>query len=88
MNVKFRASFEKDIKKIANEKIRERITIIIAEMEKAKSILEVSSVKKLKGGDNFYRVKIADFRIGLVLEKGTVEFVRCLHRKEIYRFFP
>jgi mRNA interferase RelE/StbE len=35
-----------------------------------------------------YSIRIGDYRIGLALEKDTLVFVRCLHRKEIYRFFP
>ncbi|WP_417909752.1 type II toxin-antitoxin system RelE family toxin [Candidatus Electronema sp. PJ] len=45
-------------------------------------------MKKLKGYDTFYRVRIGDYRIGLKLAEDGLIFVRCLHRKEIYRYFP
>jgi mRNA interferase RelE/StbE len=38
--------------------------------------------------DTFYRVRIGDYRIGLELAGDELIFVRCLHRKEIYRYFP
>ena len=31
---------------------------------------------------------VGDYRVGLVFEHGDVTFVRCLDRKEIYRYFP
>jgi mRNA-degrading endonuclease RelE of RelBE toxin-antitoxin system len=31
---------------------------------------------------------MGDYRLGFVFEQGVVTFVRCLQRKEIYRYFP
>jgi mRNA-degrading endonuclease RelE of RelBE toxin-antitoxin system len=31
---------------------------------------------------------VGDYRVGFVFEHGAVTFVRCLDRKEIYRYFP
>jgi len=35
-----------------------------------------------------YRIGIGDYRIGLILEDETLIFVRFLHRKDLYRYFP
>ncbi|MGA1264796.1 MAG: type II toxin-antitoxin system RelE family toxin, partial [Prochlorothrix sp.] len=49
---------------------------------------------KLKGYDTYYRIRVGDYRIGLEVlhqsDSGNLEivFVRVLHRKEIYRYFP
>ena len=40
------------------------------------------------GNENYYRFRVGDYRIGIVIEEDTVVFVRCLHRREIYRYFP
>ena len=49
----------------------------------------LSSVTKLSGGSgDFYRIRVGDYRLGLELEGEEVVFVRCLHRREIYRYFP
>ncbi len=53
-----------------------------------KSITEIKNIKDLKGSDVHFRIRIGDYRIGLVIEKKEVHLVRILHRKEIYRFFP
>lgn len=47
-------------------------------------------VQKLKGYQNYYRLRIGDYRVGLRIdsESHVVEFCRVLHRKEIYRKFP
>ena len=45
-------------------------------------------LKKLSGGGDYYRIRVGDYRTGIALEGETVAFVRCLHRKEIYRYFP
>ncbi|MGB5593914.1 MAG: type II toxin-antitoxin system RelE/ParE family toxin, partial [Crocosphaera sp.] len=42
----------------------------------------------LKGYQSFYRIKIGDYRIGIEADNNELIFVRFLHRKEIYRFFP
>jgi mRNA-degrading endonuclease RelE of RelBE toxin-antitoxin system len=31
---------------------------------------------------------VGNYRLGLIIEAETVIFVRVLHRKEIYRYFP
>ena len=48
----------------------------------------VSDKEKLGGAGNFFRIRIGDYRIGLALEGEGVEFVRCLPRRDLYRYFP
>lgn len=36
----------------------------------------------------FYRIRIREYLLGLEVEDGTVTMIRCLHRKEVYRYFP
>ena len=43
---------------------------------------------KLQGGDDFYRIRVGDYRLGIIVELEAVVFVRCLNRREIYRYFP
>jgi mRNA interferase RelE/StbE len=88
MNTQFRASFATDIRKIKNKKTLARIKETLEAVEDAQGLHELAHVKKLKGEENYYRIKIGDYRIGLVIEGNVVFFVRCLNRKDIYRFFP
>ncbi len=42
----------------------------------------------MSGFHDFYRIRIGDYRIGIALANAAVEFIRCLPRKDLYRFFP
>jgi mRNA interferase RelE/StbE len=88
MNTAFRKSFAKDLKKIKERKLLDQIQAVIEEVEKVDNPQQISGLKKLSGSDHCYRIRIGDYRMGIVIEEETVEFVRCLHRKDLYRFFP
>ncbi|MEW5817049.1 MAG: type II toxin-antitoxin system RelE/ParE family toxin [Spirochaetota bacterium] len=88
MNVQFRVSFSKDIRNIKNHDLLSRIKEAIERVEKAQNLQDISNLKRLKGGSNCWRIRVGEYRIGLTIENDTVTFVRCLNRKEIYRYFP
>lgn len=88
MKTTFRQSFSRDLKDIRDRKILHRVEETIKDVEDADSLTEIKNLKKLRGGKNHYRIRIGDFRIGLTLKQETVEFVRCLSRKDLYRYFP
>jgi mRNA interferase RelE/StbE len=69
-------------------KILERIQQVIEEVEVANMLIEIRNIKALQGYEGFYRIRVGDYRIGLFIEKGVVAFIRVLHRKEVYRYFP
>ena len=88
MKVEFRDSFAKDLKGVKEKGLLQRVQEIIKAIEEANSLTELSNLKKLKGGGNYFRVRVGDYRIGIALENDTVTFVRFLNRKEIYKYFP
>ena len=89
MKVEFRKCFEKDLKKKAREsELRLSIRKTIEQVIEAKSIWDIRNLKKLKAEGNYYRIRLGNYRIGLKIEEDTVVFVRFLHRREIYRYFP
>ena len=88
MNVQFRSSFIKDIKGLSDKRLKDRIKAAVAQVEAAHTLQEIGDLKKLKGSRNYYRIRMGDYRIGLICEQGNVTFVRCLHRREIYRYLP
>ena len=81
-------SFEKDTDKVNNKSIRNKISAIILNVQNANSIKEIKNLEKLKGFRIEYRIKVGDYRIGLLIENKNVTFVRFLNRKDIYKFFP
>ena len=89
MKTAFRKSFIRDLKKHSLDKILlARIRETILEIEAADSITDIKNLKKLKTGDYYYRARIGNYRLGLIIDDDTVRFVRVLHRREIYRYFP
>lgn len=88
METYFEASFEKDLKKLRDRNALQTVKEIIAEVKQAKTIRDIAHVKKLKGYDTYYRIRFGKYRIGLELTNDTVIFTRCLHRKDLYRYFP
>ncbi|MBN2373363.1 type II toxin-antitoxin system RelE/ParE family toxin [bacterium] len=89
MNSEFRKSFSKDLKKRSQDKkLLSQVRGIIKEVEEAKGILEIKNIKKLQAEGHYYRIRLGDYRIGLLIKNDTVIFVRFLHRGEIYRYFP
>jgi mRNA interferase RelE/StbE len=88
MRTAFRKSFERDLKKIKGRDILKRVREAIEQVEAADTLQEIHDLKKMKGGDNFFRIRIGEYRIGIAVEGETVEFIRCLPRKDLYRYFP
>jgi mRNA-degrading endonuclease RelE of RelBE toxin-antitoxin system len=48
----------------------------------------IHNIKKIEGYDNYYRLRVGDYRLGLKLSGNTIELIRFLHRRDIYRRFP
>ena len=89
MRVLFTKSFAKDLRKHKkNRRILNQVQKIIENAEQAEVISELTNLKQLKAEGRYYRIRIGDYRIGITIENDEVTFVRVLHRKEIYRFFP
>jgi mRNA interferase RelE/StbE len=87
MKVQFRASFAKDLQSIRDKHLLGRIKQVVESVERAESLEDIPHLKKLRGG-NYFRIRLGDYRLGLVMERDEVAFVRALHRKDVYRYFP
>jgi len=68
--------------------VKRQLLEVISEVENSQNLSEIEHVKKLRGVENYYRIRIGDYRLGLKVENNIVIFVRCLDRKDIYRYFP
>jgi mRNA interferase RelE/StbE len=89
VNIEFKKSFAKDLKKKAKDaNLRSRVQEIIQQVDDAEHMDDIRNLKKLRAEGNYFRIRFGDYRIGLTIEGDTVCFVRCLHRSEIYRYFP
>lgn len=88
MKVRFKESFARDLRNLKDKALLDRIRALIESVEKAESLADVAGLKKLRGGGTHYRIRVGDYRVGLAVEEDVVAFVRVLHRREVYRYFP
>jgi mRNA interferase RelE/StbE len=83
MNIQIDKSFEKDIKKIKDKDLLAKIANTIEQIQASSTKEEITNIKKLKGFQSYYRIRIGDYRIGLAIEGTTVDFIRFLPRKDV-----
>ena len=88
MKTIFLESFERDIRKLKEIKIKSELLELIDYIKESGSLTEIKNLKKIKGEKKFYRIRVGDYRLGIKIEGETVTFIRFLHRKDIYRYFP
>jgi len=84
----FRESFDSDLTAINDQSLLRRIRKIIEQVEAARTFQQIPNLKRLESAGKYYRIRLGDYRLGFVFEDGKVTFIRCLHRREIYRYFP
>ena len=88
MELEFRSSFTRDLKRVRDADIRGRVHRMIGELEAASDIADISGAARIKAEGRYYRIRIGDYRLGIALERDVAILVRFLHRRDVYRFFP
>lgn len=101
MVVVYEKKFLKDLQKIKDKNVLKRIQLKLEEIEVIVGSHEdngeppaIPGLVKLQGYDYYYRIRVGDYRLGISIEitlddiEDVFRFVRCLHRKDIYRYFP
>ena len=88
MIVKLDRSFEKDTNRIKDKKLLEQIASCLESISQVSDLSKIKKLKKIKGAPNHYRIKIGVYRLGTVITGNTIIFERCLHRKDIYKYYP
>ena len=88
MKIKYKKQFLKELSKLPPP-YQARVEELVFEFIPNENNLDIMKrVSKLKGYDNYYKIRVGDYRIGLYIEADSLEFKRVLHRKDIYRYFP
>lgn len=88
MKVTYTALFSKDLDKIVDDEVLEKIEQTIEQVKLAQKPLNILHIKKMKNAKNAFRIRVGNYRIGIYLEKDTVIFTRVALRKDIYDIFP
>jgi len=87
MKIEIRNTLLKDIKKIQNTQ-KLKLEEVYLSLRECEDISQIPNIKKLKGFDNFYRIRVGDYRLGFTIENDVVILLHFLHRKDIYKLFP
>lgn len=89
MKTNYLPTFIKDLKGLQSASSYSTLkNLVFTDILAVQNLKEISNLKKLQGDDNAYRIRVGDYRIGFFLEDDTITFVRVLHRREFYRYFP
>ena len=89
MELEYRASFVRDLRRVRNAVTRGRVLRVIEELEAAPTIAAMPGAVRITAAKGrYYRMRIGDFRLGIAVEGNVAVLVRFLHRRDIYRYFP
>ena len=89
MEIIYSDSFNKDISKLRDKHLKNKIASVIEEIEVAKSFSDIKNIIRLQGFKHHYRIRVGDYRIGIFHNQNNqIEVVRFLNRKDIYTYFP
>lgn len=89
MEILFGNRFSKDLDDIRYEKkVRADLLKLIEEIKAAESLADIKRVRKIAGYQEYFRIRVSDYRLGFKMTENRIELLRFLHRKDIYRRFP
>ncbi|OJV13433.1 MAG: hypothetical protein BGO21_16110 [Dyadobacter sp. 50-39] len=87
MKYEYTNAFIKDVKKSSSE-VQSQIKNLIEEIKVVDRLVDIPNVKKMKGFSNAFRIRLGEYRVGVLWEDEKLALARMLHRREIYRYFP
>ena len=89
MKTEYLPTFIKDLKCLKSTLAYTKIkNLVFQDILAYQHLSDISNLKKLKGEDNAYRIRVGSYRIGFFVEDDRITFARVLHRREFYRYFP
>ncbi len=89
MICRFKKTFLKDLAALPTL-YRKRIErLVFEDFPQMSTLSDKLDILKIQGHENYYRIRIGDYRIGCEIETGNrITFYRVKNRKDIYRVFP
>lgn len=81
------SSFIKDVKKSPLD-IQSQVKALIGSIEAVERLSDLQHVKKMTGFSDAYRIRLGEYRVGILMRDNLVVLARILHRREVYRYFP
>ncbi len=84
----YKSSFRKSLSKFKDPKLAVALLKVIDQVSAAENMTDIDGLKKLKNHKTAYRIRVGEYRIGLVITERSVTFAAFAHRKDIYKRFP
>jgi mRNA interferase RelE/StbE len=85
---RYKKTFLKDLTKV-HPNYRERIeTLVFEKVPASENAFAEFDIRKIKGYQDFYRIRVGVYRIGCRIQDGVLIFYRVKSREEIYGVFP
>lgn len=88
MKIVYSKAIAKDVKKIKDQNLIDKITAVVANISEVKKLEDIKNLKKMKGHPTAYRIRIGNYRLGLYYEDNAVILARFIKRNDIYNLFP
>ena len=88
MKVEIRNSFKRDLSKIKDKFLLIKVKNTITQIKNSDNLSQIENKKKIVSEKGYYRIRVNDYRIGIKVEMDTSIFLRFLHRKDFYTYFP
>jgi mRNA interferase RelE/StbE len=66
--------FQKSLRKLNTKEVSERVLDVIENIENAQTPAHIHGLKKLKGYQTAFRIRISDYRIGIHILGDIVHF--------------
>jgi mRNA interferase RelE/StbE len=85
----YKKAFLKDLAKLPLPYRQQIEKLVFKKIPQLDSVFAVPNMKKIKGYQDYYRIRVGDYRIGCeVKEAKRVIFYRVKSRSDIYKLFP
>lgn len=88
MKIIYSKAITKDVRKIKDQKLIDKIIAVVNTISEAKKLEDLKNLNKMKGHPSAYRIRIGAYRLGLYFEDNTVILARFVKRNDIYNLFP
>jgi len=88
VKVEYHKSFERDLRRVRDQNLLDRVEAVLVGLEASESLDSISNVKVMKGHPDYFRIRIGDYRLGLKRIDDGVRIICFLSRGDIYRKFP
>ena len=89
MRTRLESSFNRDLRRIRDPSLLNRVNQKIAEIEAAPNLRSISGIRRVRAeSGNHYRIRIGRYRMGVTVDGDVAVIVAFGHRSDIYRRFP